>query len=137
MAISAGPSAGVRAYCEARGFSSLVRERGFPYLLEGWADTVGAIEAGYAALFDEYLNDVDGRRIIDELATHATDAEWAAVESALPALDSRFVAATRPVPSCVWGDWNAAKYGYSPARDCWYYRLPVNLSRVKDRERWP
>jgi hypothetical protein len=115
----------------------LVCEHGFPYLLESWAKTVSALEAGYDSLFDEYLNDVDSRKIIDELSIHASDAERAVVEASLPALDSRFVAATRPIAMCVWGDQNATKYGYSPERDWWYYRLPSNLSRVADPGRWP
>ena len=137
MATSQHPSGDVQRYCETRGFSRLVRDRGFPYLLERWATTVSAVETGYELLFDEYLNDVDARKIIDELAGDATDTEWSVVKAVLPALDSRFFSATRPVPSCIWGDQNAIKHGYSADRDWWYYRLPLNLTRVTDGERWP
>ena len=114
-----------------------MRDRGFPYLLERWAETVSAIETGYHLLFDEYLNDVDSRKIIDELSTHASCAEWAMMKVTLPGLDARFLAATQSVSSCIWSDHNAARYGYSPVRDWWYYRLPANLTHVADRERWP
>lgn len=29
----------------------------------------------------------------------------------------------------------AADYGYCPGRDCWYHRLPIDLSRVSDQDR--
>ena len=124
-------------YSEQRGFSSRVREGGFGYLLDGWTKIVAEVETGYRGLFDEYLNDMDVRRIIDGLATHASDDEWDRVEALLPSLDERVHAATRPVEACIWGERNAAKHGYHADRDWWYFRVPTNLARVGDRGRWP
>jgi len=137
MATYQQPSPDVRRYCEEQGFSSNVREGGFDYLLHCWGRAVARVEESYRLSFYEFLNDMSARRIIDEMATYASDDEWAAVEAALPSLDARFVAATRPVETCVCGEHNAAKYGYSPDRDWWYYRVPLDLSSVSDRDRWP
>jgi hypothetical protein len=137
MATHRPPSPDVRRYSEEQAFSRLVCEGGFDYLLNRWARTVTAVEGGYRSLYDEFLNDMDARRIIDALATYADDDEWAGVEAVLPSLDARFLAATRPVETCVWGERNVAKYGYRPDRDWWYYRVPQDLSRVTDRGRWP
>lgn len=137
MATYQRPSHNVRRYCEDRGFSSRVREGGFDYLLDRWAKIVAEVEAGYRGLFDEYLNDMDVRRIVDELGTYASDDEWAAVDAALPSLDTRFLAATRLVDTCIWGERNRAKYNYRLDRDWWYYRVPTDLSGVGDRDRWP
>jgi hypothetical protein len=131
------PSPDVSRYCEQRGFSFRVCECGFGYLLDRWVKIVAEVETGYRGLFDEYLNDMDARKIIDELATYASDDEWEAVDAALPSLDARFLAASRPVDVCIWGERNVAKHGYRPDRDWWYYRVPVDLSRVGDRGRWP
>ena len=131
------PSPAVSRYCDQRGFSSRVRDGGFGYLLDRWTKIVAEVEAGYRSLFDEYLNDMDARRIIDELTTRASDDEWAEVEAVLPSLDARFHAATRPVDSCIWGEHNAAKHAYRADRDWWYYRVPKNLDRVSDSDRWP
>jgi hypothetical protein len=131
------PSPDVSRYCHERGFSPRVCEAGFGYLLDCWTKIVAEVEAGYRGLFDEYLNDVDARRIIDELASYASDAEWAEVEASLPSLDGRFHAATRPVEVCIWGEHNAAKHGYRADRDWWYFRVPTNLEHVGDRGRWP
>lgn len=137
MATHLRPSPEVSRYCEQRGFSSRVREGGFGYLLDRWTKIVAEIEAGYDGLFDEFLNDMDARKIIDELATHASDEEWDLVDAVLPSLDARFFAATRPVETCIWGERNLTKYHYRTDHDWWYYRVPVDLSRVCDRGRSP
>jgi hypothetical protein len=136
MATYQRPSPDVRRYCEERGFSSRVCEGGFDYLLDRWTRILTAVEEGYRFSFDEYLNDMDARRIIDELTTHAIDEEWAAVDAVLPALDDRLRAATRSVEVCIWGERNAAKHGYRADREWWYFRVPTNLARVGDRGRW-
>jgi hypothetical protein len=124
-------------YCEQRGFSAGVREGGFDYLLDRWTKIVARVETGYRGLFHEYLNDADARKIIDELATYASEDEWGRVEAVLPSLDARFHAATRPVDPCIRGEHNAAKYCYRADRDWWYFGVPVNLEHVADRGRWP
>lgn len=131
------PSPSIRQYCKRRGFSSRVCESGFDYLLDGWQDVVARICAGYNALFDEYLDDMDGRGIIAELLPLASDSERAQVAALLPALDAKFLEATRATDSCIWGEDNAAKFGYSREQNWWYYRLPANLTRVEDPGQWP
>jgi hypothetical protein len=137
MATYERPSPDVSRYCEQRGFSSNVRDGGFAYLLDRWTKIVDQIETGYRGILYEYLNDMDARRIIDELATYATDDEWDEVEAVLPSLDERFHAATRPVEGCICGDHIATKYKYRADRDWWYFRVPTDLERVSDRGRWP
>jgi len=137
MATYQRSSPDVSRYCERRGFSRHVCEGGFGYLLGRWTKIVAAVEAGYGLLLDEYLNDLDARRIIDELATHASDEEWADVEAVLPSLDERFVEATRPVSACAYGATDEQKSRYDRGRHWYYFRVPQDLSLVPDRERWP
>jgi hypothetical protein len=126
------PSPAVREYCKQRGFAEFVCEGGVDRLLRSWSFTVAEIEKGYALTFDDYLNDMDARSIINELLPIATEGERAKVEACIPALDNRFRLATRLVEGCIWGRKNAAKYNWLPDRDWWYYRVPTNLSRVGD-----
>jgi acetyl esterase/lipase len=63
----AQPSHPVREYCRQRGFSERVCNEGLDYLLGTWKQTVreileGYILGGHRGLFDEFLNDMDGRR---------------------------------------------------------------------------
>ena len=130
------PSADVRRYCEERGYSSNVRNGGFHYLTESWRRTVALVEAGYPLLFYEFINDLDTRRIIDELAAHASDEKWKDVEAVLSSLDQRFLKATRPVSVCLYGASDEQKSQYQPVRDWYYFRVPTDLSRVPDPGGW-
>ena len=131
------PSAQLRRHLEKRKAGKCLREGGFDFLVEHWRLTGTLLQKGYPRLFDEYLNDLDTRQIIDDLATYASDEEWADVEAVLPSLDERFAGLTRRVDYCVWGEHNAVKHGWRPDRNWWYYRLPMDASRVLDPERWP
>ena len=131
------PSPTVRKYCEEHGFSRFVREGGFDHLLRRWTRTVAHIDEGYRGLLVEYQNDMDARRLVNELLPLASDEERAEIEALLPSLDTRFLTATRAVDSCIYGQENAAKFDYSPDHDWWYYRIPTNLNRVEDRDEWP
>ena len=99
--------------------------------------TVQEVVGGYTASFDEYLNDIDGRSIIDELLPLADATERAMVEASLPALDGSFIKATLPTSSCIWGEDVAQEHKYQPGRDWWYYRIPSNLDRAEDSDAWP
>jgi hypothetical protein len=127
----------VRRYSEARGFSRNVCEGGLDYPMRRWRDIVAAVEAGYRLTFYEFLNDLDARRIIDELATHASDDEWADIEVALPSLDERFMKATQPVNASLYGATDEQKSEYRPDRNWYYFRVPADLSHVRDRIKWP
>jgi len=96
---------------------------------------VAHVEEGYNGIFEEYLNDMDARRITNELLPIASDEERARAEAVVPGLDERFFKVTVPVDSCIWGGKIAANYGYRPDRDWWYYRLPIDVSRASGFDR--
>lgn len=87
--------------------------------LNQWARTVEEIERGYPLTFDDYLNDLDLRRILGEATLSHRQSRHLAI------LDQRFSRATYPAGDCLWGAENAAAEGWN-RRDHWYYwRLPV------------
>jgi hypothetical protein len=124
------PSPAVREFCERRGFSRFVRDGGIDYLLRRWARIVAHVEEGYDGMFEEYLNDMDARRIMSELLPVASDEERARAEAVIPSLDERFFKVTVTVDSCIWGAEAEANYGYRHDHDWWYYRLPIDVSRA-------
>lgn len=131
------PSDAVVEFCKQRGYSERVCAGGLDYLLKTWDRVVRDILAGYKRLFDEFLNDMDCRMIINELLPIATDAERDAVLLPLSSLDRSFHEATVMSSSCIWGDDNAAKCGWTSSKDWWYYRVPRTLDFVEDVEAWP
>lgn len=131
------PSPPVREYCTRSGFSEPVCRGGMGYLVESWRQTTDQIFKGYQGLFDEYLNDMDARRIISELMPIASETERTILLNPLSVLDDYFRESTQPSEACIWGDDQAAKHGYLPSRDWWYYRVPRVLDFVGDRDTWP
>lgn len=133
----AQPSQSVREYCIKRDFAERVCNEGLDYLLETWKRTVNEISEGYRGLFDEFLNDMDGRQIISELMPFATEEERTRMLEPLASLDDSFLKGTRAVNVCIWGENQAAKHGYDLHQNWWYYRIPVNLDSVEDKDAWP
>jgi hypothetical protein len=80
------PSPAVRKFCEQRKFSRFVRDGGIDYLLRRWTRIVAHVEEGYHGIFEEYLNDMDARRIMSELLPIASDEERARAEAVVPEL---------------------------------------------------
>ncbi|HEY0929431.1 MAG TPA: hypothetical protein VGE27_05885 [Gemmatimonas sp.] len=88
--------------------------------LAQWARTVEDVERGYPLTFDDYLNDLDLRRTLDEVELSTEQL------ATLTAIDERFRGASYPAGSCVWGEENAAAEGWLPDVQWYYWRLPVH-----------
>ncbi len=88
--------------------------------LARWARTVGEIERGYRFTFDDYLNDLDLRRSLDEQSLTGEQS------ARLHHLDARFRRATHETGHCLWGEENAMTEGWSSETEWYYWRLPIN-----------
>ena len=87
-------------------------------LIERWE----RIAAGPVALGDDdWLNDLDVRQLLHDLGLR----ERAPYRDRLRAADARFRAATLPVRTCLWGEENAHRHGWTRRRNWWYYRIPA------------
>lgn len=124
----------VDEYLRSSGYATHVVERGLPGLVANWEAAAEGVESGRPAYicFDEFLNDADGRHILEECLALLDRGELEAVARRVAAADARFSAATVPSRRCIWGEHNAEKHGYTPSRNWYYYRVP----RQAD-ETWP
>ena len=87
-----------------------------------WDRIVVQVEAGYRFDLDDWLNDMDLRRTIDEaMAGRPPDATLA---DRLAAADRRFRDATVAAGKCLWGAAVAAREGWHADRQWWYFRKP-------------
>ncbi len=57
----------VREYLKQKGYAQHVIEGGLQHLVSNWELVVNEIAQGYRSYEEEYLNDMDGRRIIEEV----------------------------------------------------------------------
>lgn len=100
----------------------------FREFVERWAEIVSQIESGYVLSYDDYLNDIDLRRIIDERRRLVSDAVASDVmeqlSRSLVDSDDRFRNATVDVQRNIWGKAVEREEGWGPGREWYYYRVP-------------
>lgn len=124
----------VRDLLRRRGAPDHVVSGGLAGLVDSWNRTVGGIEAGYRLGVDDYLNDMDGRQLLEDAWGAASDLERKRVRSRLQDIDRRARAVLVPTERCLWGadvarfhDWNAAKHW-------WYFMRPRSAGTQLEEE---
>jgi hypothetical protein len=117
----------IKEYCRKKGYANHVVKGGLKYLVTNWERTVASITNGYSFGLDDYLNDMDGRKILNEVLDIATDEQKNLIEARIKIADESFFSLTSLSPRCIWGELNELKYGYSRDKDWWYYRIPIKL----------
>jgi len=117
----------VARFLRARGCAAHVVDGGLAGLLGRWAAAVEELGSGYRWTFDDYLNEVDGRQILEEALAHAEDEERIAYLDALAVLDERADEWLAPPADCLWGEAAARTNGWRPEREWWYFRRPLDL----------
>ena len=117
----------IREYCVQKGYAQHVIEGGLDYLITSWEKTSRKTATGYSLGFDNFLNDVDGRRILEEVLSVAPEAQKQATESRLKQADESFLESTVESSGCIWGRANEEKRGFSRDKDWYYYRVPIGL----------
>jgi hypothetical protein len=100
-------------------------------LIDQWSSIVASVSTGYQLTLDDYLNDLDLRRAIDEkthsVRYHSADIIPEELTARLADADARFRIATRESAENIWGAENEAENGWSRDRQWWYYRLPERI----------
>ena len=121
-------------YLRSKGYAKHVVDGGLAGLVRTWESTADGLARADPAyiMYEEFLNDVDGRRILRECMDLAEADELEAISARVAVADQRFKDLTISVPHCVWGQGNEKKYGYTPGADWYYYRRP----KVID-DSWP
>lgn len=125
----------VRRFLAKRGSPPHVVEGGLEGLLRGWEETAAAVAAGYPLdTLDDYLNDLDGRQILDEALAIASPRQSAALRARRAAADARFRALVTPVARCLWGHRAARAHGWTSDRNWWYWSRPRRVGAGLQRE---
>jgi hypothetical protein len=117
----------VREYLRERGYADHVVRDGLGGLVRAWEATVASVARGEEQHQDDYLNDMDGRRILEEALEVATLEQRAKWLPLVQPADDRLRAHLVPTAECIWGEEAVARYGYSRDRDWWYYHRPRNV----------
>jgi hypothetical protein len=95
-------------------------------LVYRWELMTLSVARGETQFRDDYLNDMDGRHVLEEALNVAPVNERSRFADRVRRADDeirRYLVAT---DECIWGAENAKIYGYSRERDWWYYHQPAS-----------
>ena len=114
----------VRGFLRDRGCPDDVVTGGVPGLVADWERAVEQVVAGYPLGLDDYLNDLDGRQLLEEALAFAPSGERDGVCGRLRTVDDRMKARVSVADECLWGDAVAEAEGWTAERNWWYFSLP-------------
>jgi len=102
--------------------SNLVQQHGLNYVSPTWqrfADQYADTEE----MIYEWLNDLDARRIIDEVLATLSETERHQIEQDLKPIDNTVLAKTFEINECVWGDKVETENSYNRQKHWYNYRM--------------
>ena len=114
----------VREFLEARGAPEHIVEGGLDGLLEQWENAVDDVEETYPLGLDDYLDDMDGRELIEGAMEVATPETRRANLKRLQKADARMKALLVPAGRCLWGSDMAEQHDWTPQKNWWYFMAP-------------
>jgi hypothetical protein len=100
----------------------LVERDGLNYLIPKWQQFAD-IYADKEDVIYEWLNDLDARRIIDEILTALSEKERAQIEEDLRPIDNKVIENTFEINECVWGEEVEVDNNYNRKHNWYYYRM--------------
>lgn len=124
----------VRDLLRRRGAADHVVSGGLPGLVESWERTASDVEAGYRLGLDDYLNDMDGRQLLEDAWGAASDLERTRVRGRLEDADRRARAALVPTERCLWGADVARYHGWNAEQQWWYFMRPRAAGAALEEE---
>lgn len=116
----------IRNYLRKKGCSEHVVKTGLAGLIETWETIVTEISHGYDLTMEDYLNDMDTRQLIQEVAPLATTPAQKSLVKKLNRIDAIMRTLIEPTMTSLWGDAVAAEHGWLPEHHWWYFHRPKN-----------
>ena len=102
--------------------SELVQQEGLNYLIPNWQQFAD-LYAENEELIYEWLNDLDTRKIIDEILQILSYQDRIKIELVLEPIDKKVIDKTFEINECVWGDNVEIQEKYDRQKNWYYYRL--------------
>jgi hypothetical protein len=115
----------VVAFLRERGQADEILAEGAEGLVARWEQAAREAERErYPFGIEDWLNELDGRQLLHELASTVRGSVCDGLAARLAEADARVQAATVDAGACLWGDALADRMGWRPAREWWYWRRP-------------
>ena len=104
--------------------ADFVVKDGLNYLIPQWEKFTNSVDENDGSTSDEYLNDLDIRKIIDTILSLLSEQERDRIISVIDFYDKQFIAKTFEVKDCMWGRENELIHGFTRQNHFYYYRAP-------------
>ena len=114
----------VREFLDEQGCPEHMVDAGIDGLVEQWEYAVEDVEQGYPLGFDDYLDDMDGRQLLEGALAVAPAEQRREALPRLKAADERMKAVLIPAKRCLWGAETAAEKGWTAEKQWWYFSVP-------------
>jgi hypothetical protein len=114
----------VREYLRRSGAPYSVVAQGLRGLVENWERVVAQVLQGYNLTLDDYLNDMDGRQLLENALELAPEEFRNAFLPRVHDADMRIRLNLVPVGRCLWGGIVADDEGWTEERNWWYFERP-------------
>jgi hypothetical protein len=124
----------VGEFLRKRGCPEHVIRGGLRGLAESWEEVVRSVEEGYSLGLDDYLNDMDGRQLIDEALHSAPAGDKKTFLKRIRQADAKMQWLVKPAGRCLWGDETARQEGWTSKKNWWYFSIPIHPGEELLRE---
>jgi hypothetical protein len=114
----------VRDYLRKSGAPYSVVAQGIQGLVENWERVVDQVVQGYPLGLDDYLNDMDGRQLLQNALDLAPDEVREAFLGRVNEADGRIRPALVPAGRCLWGTIVAEDEQWIEEVNWWYFEKP-------------
>jgi len=118
----------INEYIKCKNYSENVKQGGLDYLLRKWDKICQKIPYDCNYQFDEYLNDLLTRNVINDIIENC-EIDKGNIQI-LNTLDILFRNKTIELKKCIYEDEIVSKYNYNSKQHWFYYRVPAE--RISD-----
>ena len=119
----------VREFLRNRGCPQHIISGGLEGLIRAWEKTVESVERGYELGLYDYLNDLDGRQLIEETLAIDGAANVQKYEERVRHADERMRKQVSRTSHCLWGNAAATEHQWSAEKHWWYFSEPKTAGR--------
>jgi hypothetical protein len=115
----------IKSYLKEKQYPEFVWQGGIERLLTDWKNTVRNKNNKVNFYgWDDFLNDLDGRRILEEVLDEFKNEDLSELKKSLKEIDDLYKERSIFSELCVYRRELAEKYHYTPNKHWWYYRIP-------------
>ncbi len=115
-------------FLKEKGAADHVINGGLGGLVETWEKVVASVQQGYPFSLDDYLNDLDGRQLLEETLAVISEEERQEYHKRLQRADALMRTLVQPTEKCLWGDQAARSEGWTREKNWWYFFRPIQAA---------